>query len=113
MVFDALCEIFENHNIIKKRIPHKKKMKFLCDKLNIEYKSETFEKIVELRNKLIHTALWAKTQPTSSTDAGYSKYVRNLHKLNECLIVAILKYNNYYGKHNWFSMTPCPFNIAE
>ena len=48
MVFDALCEIFENHNIIKKRIPHKKKMKFLCDKLNIEYKSETFEKIVEI-----------------------------------------------------------------
>ena len=113
MVNDALFKICENQDKNIKQGGHGDRMKNLCDKFNIEYKEEIIDKIVELRNKLFHEALWANTPPTSGADTNNYKYVRDLHGLNECLVPAILEYNNDYGKHNWFSMTNCPFNIAQ
>lgn len=113
MVLDGLFKIYKNQNEINKIPTHGQRIKFLCDKFDIEYIDDVVKKIVDLRNNLYHEALWARTQPTSGKDVGYSKYVRDLHRLNECLIPAILGYNNNYGKRNWTSMTACSFEIPK
>ena len=113
MVIDALFKIYKNQYNINKNMSHGERIEFLCNEFGIEHKSEIIKKIKDLRNELFHEALWAKTQPTSGDDANHYKYVRQLHGLNECLIPAILGYNNNYGKRNWFSMTNCPFKMAK
>ena len=112
MVFDGLFKICKNQDNKIKNIGHGERIKFLCNKFNIEYKAEIIDKIVKLRNELFHETLWGNEQPGSG-NANFYRYVFCLHKLNECLIPAILGYNNNYGKRNWFSMTSCPFEMTK
>jgi len=112
MVFDGLFNICKNQDNKIKDIAHGKRLKCLCDKFEIMYKKEIITEIVNLRNKLFHETLWGN-EYSASCSSKYRKYVFYLHKLNECLIPAVLGYNNDYAKRNWFSHTNCPFKIAK
>lgn len=81
---------------------HKDRIKAIIDFFDIKFNTEWIDRIVGLRNEIIHEALWEGAQPgnsgsTYSYSAGF-----HLSKLNNRIIFALLGHRGQYIQSPWW-----------
>ncbi len=67
------------------------------------------EKIVELRNELIHEAVWAGDMPGWPPSGARAHYPRHLHQFNQRLLLALLGIEADYIESEWWGYLPHHF----
>jgi len=98
-VTDALYRIANKaHNVVARR--HADRIQAMCDKYDVWYTRELIDNVVDLRNDLLHEALWDGNIPTSSSHRGVVA-PGLLHSLNERLFFGILGYKGNYLQSKW------------
>lgn len=86
MVIDS---IWNFTHASKDRTCHKKRIKKLCNELELEYNFEIGEKIVKQRNELFHESLWAGDTPGHNTKSY--ELILPMRSLIDQLIIKLLK----------------------
>ena len=98
-VTDALYRVANEAHGGKAR-PHADRIEAMCQQFKIWYTPKLLDNIVNLRNDLIHEALWDENLPTEISYRGmYAPSL--LHSLNERLLFGLLGYNGKYLQSKW------------
>jgi len=107
MTFDGIWNVFSADTGIKS--PHAQRINIILTHYKMPKDQTILTKFVKLRNDLFHETLWDKGQPCTgaSQDAFYSFYY--LQRMNDRLILALLKYPTKYIMTDWKYMGTCGF----
>ena len=89
---------------------HEERIIKLCEFFGIPQEAAAIKEIIDLRNDLVHEALWAGMQPTSGGTAAAFRRVYDLRRLNMRLIPAVLGYRNRYVQTPWWNLAPTSFD---
>lgn len=108
MVFDGCWKL--SGLDANKRVKHDERMNKLCREFHIPANDLLADRIVTLRNDLIHETLWDKSQPCTGVREEAFHQAHNLRRLNQRLIPALLGYRNSYVQTAWWSLSPCLFD---
>ena len=101
MVFDGLYKLCFNKN----NDPHKERINKMINTFNLKPNIDEVKKIYNLRNNLIHEAIWDETSVGYPKPESTSIYqTLNLKRINERLIFNILGYNNEFVKSPWWTI---------
>jgi hypothetical protein len=85
-----------------KRIPHKERIRMLCAEFGLRMDEERVGKMVEIRNELIHEALWGGASPLEAQGEPLAPLW--LHNFNSRLLLAILGIRAQYIGSAWWSL---------
>lgn len=109
MVTDALWKLFSILQSVTRRVPHKERIKEMCNALAMYYDADEVEhRIVEFRNKLIHEGFWGESTPGFPTQNFMPLHASlNLEKINQRLILAITGFRSVFTNSDWRSFDPC------
>ncbi len=105
MVIDGIWKLHKTLKEIKKdSVPHKGRIKKLCDTYEIPINDSYLTKIVNLRNDLFHETLWDRGQPCSAGNNDVFVQTIFLRHLITRLIPAILSYQTTFVKTEWWHL---------
>jgi hypothetical protein len=90
---------------------HRERIKILCDQFGLYWAPDLVKSIVELRNDLIHEALWSGQMPGTAPDEDSFYMPIWLHKFNQRLGLAILGFANDYVRSRWNSLSTRAFSV--
>jgi len=93
-----------------KRIPHHQRINVLCVEFELYGNPDLVKEIVDLRNALVHTALWDGSMPGTGGSTRSWLVPGHLRRFNQRLIPAVLGYGNHYTKTNWATLGTCAFD---
>jgi hypothetical protein len=90
---------------------HKERIRALCDFFGLAQDRDRIDRIVRLRNDLIHEALWAEVMPCTARPGDEAYLVPYwLHKLTARLLLAAFKIDATYIRTAWWTGSNCVFN---
>lgn len=76
MVFDAACSLVELPSRARGRVPHRDRIAALCEFFSIDTTGANLQAIVDLRNNLLHEALWCDGMPgDAGSDLAWNSYL--------------------------------------
>ena len=91
--------------------PHGKRIRSLCKDFEIPFEEELTKKIVDLRNDLLHEAIWDARMPGEAR-SDFSFYASlHLHKLTKRAILALLGLKGSYIKSSWSTLRTHRFDV--
>lgn len=108
IIFDGCWKFYSNGKI---KCTHQERLRRILSDLGMKIDNTGIDTIIRLRNDLFHEALWDKGQPCSggSSEAFYAYY--HLRRINQRIIVALLKYQTRYICTDWKSMGTFKFKM--
>ena len=90
---------------------HGKRLRSLCEEFEIPYEEELANKIVNLRNNLLHEAIWDDRMPGEAR-SDFSFYASlHLHKLTKRAMLAVLGLKGSYITSSWSTLGTYSFNV--
>jgi hypothetical protein len=90
---------------------HAKRIEILCKQFGLYWPADLVDRIVDLRNNLIHEALWGGQMPGTAPDEETFYAPIRLHKFNQRLGLAILDFENEYVSSRWNTLGSFAFRI--
>ena len=90
---------------------HAKWIEILCKQFGLYSLPDLVDRIVNLRNKLIHEALWGGQMPGTAPDEETFDAPIWLHSFNQRLGLAILGFANEYVSSRWNTLGTFAFRI--
>ena len=86
----------------RKQIPHKERIKVLCAEFGLLMDEERIDRIVRMRNELIHEALWGGASPLEAQGEPLAPVW--LHNFNARLLLAIFGIRAQYTASAWWKL---------
>lgn len=108
-VLDALYAVAECVHRVKAK-GHQDRIRALCDHFGLHRNDSLTKDMVELRNDLIHEALWGKQMPGTAPEGTFHMPIW-LHRLNSRLGLALLGFQTDYVGSNWQSLGQFRFTL--
>jgi len=111
MIVDACFRLIQNLGLLQSRdpIPHRKRIKKLCETFDIPHDEAYINDIVDIRNDLFHEITWGNGLPGSAGSSKTYKMGDDLRRLNQRLILAMLDYKTNYIHTDWRSISQIKF----
>jgi len=105
-IIDAVCYLAKvaNHS-------HSQRLKKLCEKYSIPVDEEKFKTIVDLRNDLLHEAIWDGRMPGEIRSQFSLDASSWLHKISKKALLASFDVKGQFIERNWWERWPEPFDI--
>jgi len=85
-----------------KKARHKDRIITLCEYYDLAFDQTIIAEIVNLRNNLFHETLWDNSRPCSKSGESGVRNSRNIIKLNQRLIPALIGYQNSFIQSKWW-----------
>ncbi len=103
IVLDGSWKLAELLGLITRRnVPHKDRIKTLCQIFGISNNEDLADKIVCLRNELFHETLWDASQPGTAVSISSFILPDHLRRLNQRLIPGLFGYKTPYLQTGWW-----------
>lgn len=114
MVIDGLWELHRRLNGVKNdHTPHRERIKNLCQYYEVPINDTHLARIVSLRNRLFHEALWDNGQPCSAGSEDSHLMPLFLQNIIMRLVPAMFNYKTSFINTGWWFMGQCFFDKAE
>jgi hypothetical protein len=109
-VLDAFYAVARTrYNLPKSK--HPKRIEILCKQFGLYRPADLVERIVNLRNNLIHEALWGGKMPGTAGDEESFYAPIWLRRFNQRLGLAILGFENDYVSSRWNTLGTFAFRM--
>ncbi len=108
-VLDALYAVAEREFRIRDG-SHKARIERLCKQFGLYWDAEIVDRVVCLRNDLIHEALWGGQVPGTAPNNTFHLPIF-LHRFNKRLGLAMLGFSNDYVCSGWASLGQRVFDV--
>lgn len=112
MVIDGLWKLSCDLREVKSNIPHKERIRKMCEVYGIPINEECIERAVSLRNVLIHETLWDRGQPCSAGSNEAYMSIQHLGNLSRRIIPAIFAYKTSFVNTGWWHLGRFSFDKA-
>ena len=111
MIMEAVAYIAENLDKIDKNLSHRARIPAMCEAFSLARDDARVERIVYLRNILMHQAVWDERMPGEhrSEDSWRAPYW--LHNISKRVFLALCGIQGDYIRSDWWSITVHPFQI--
>lgn len=111
-VMDALWKTAQARGrVTQSGVSHAQRMSALCEKLGLHSDPTRTKAIVNLRNDLMHEALWDSKQPGESSSPESVEMPLALHRFNTRVFLAILSIPAAFIQTPWSCMGTFKFGL--
>ena len=110
-VVDAFYAVARSRFKLTYRQKHGKRIEILCKQFGLYWPADLVDRIVDLRNNLIHEALWGGQMPGTAPDEETFYAPIWLRRFNKRLGLAILGFENDYVSSRWNTLGTFAFRI--
>lgn len=110
-VIDAIFALARDSGQLIKKVPHRTRLRHLCEHYSIPLDEKVIHTIVRLRNELLHEALWDGRMPGEARSRDSLMGSVWLHKLARRAMLAVLGLAGPYVQSAWWGMGQVIFRI--
>lgn len=89
---------------MKRRVPHADRIERLCGEFGLHWDAALVERLVKLRNGLLHEALWHGSHPTEAGERELDRMPRYVQLFNVRLFLALLGVDSDFIEGAWTGM---------
>jgi len=114
MIADALFALAKSagHIKAKKRIPHAARLDVMCSAFGIPTDSAIVERIITLRNDLLHEALWEERMPGATVSHFSYTAALFLHGISKRVSLSLFGVRGLYVHTAWWRMIVDILHVA-
>ena len=111
-IFDAVFAVARDTGQVPNPPTHGDRIRAMCDHYGIPWEKDKAAFLVQLRNNLIHEALWDGRMPGEARSPESLRASWCLHKLSRRAMLSVLGITGPYVQSAWWGTGRVPFVVA-